>query len=175
MKKLVCREVESDCEEKVPLDICPIPCAKNKKESAMATLNISNLTTNDPNRENADKRWYLQNRLDVITQKQVDKLLKEYNLIEEDYPHTPKELRERLESGRYVIPTDEEWKRLRYNYCNVFDAIEWRDPKAEKDQDGYDEAREAFNESMRPVKDAINIQDPKEALATLQEFEKSLN
>lgn len=121
----------------------------------------------------ASKRRYLRDRLETIKYAQKRDLRKVYGLDDDEAPKTPKEMAERLASGRFVVKgaEDKDQKDIQYRWSSY---IVWRDPSVKEDKAGFDAAYDELKKALKPVEDAIAIKTPAEALKALEEFEASL-
>jgi len=117
------------------------------------------------------KKQYLLNRLDNEHRKMVAPLSKTFGLSDDTPPKTPSELVERIQAGKFVIPSEEDQKKRRY--YGPEDAIysfRWRDPAAKEDQAGYEAAEKALTTAYTEAKDAIMIKSDEDGLKALEDF-----
>jgi hypothetical protein len=149
---------EANKDDCFDLDLCPTE--EEEKEYVMNTDHKNN------------ERYYLQTRADNIHFYKVRELQRKYGLVDDQAPKSPSEAIQRLKDGKYTLPTDEEYQK-HYAYANPIGLLRWRDPDLKEDKDGFNKATEALGVTMKPLFDAINILDPKDALVVLQEFEKN--
>lgn len=133
----------------------------SKKEKEMST-------------ELMTQRHYLNDRLVRVRYNFSENAQKKFNLRDDPTPKTRKEFADRIAAGKFVIDGLEKNPDGRINVYYANDFIRWRDPAMKEDLKGYDAAMASFNEKSKPVRDAIEILDPKDALKILQEFETSV-
>ena len=139
----------------------PVPACKPKqKEEEVMNINYDLQT----------QRRHLNDRLYGIVENKIAKLRVEFHLSDDEAPKTPSEYLKRIADGKFTVPTDEDWKRCRWNFDGYY-GIRFRDPKAEADQDGFDAATEALYSARQKVEDEIAILEPAQALKSVQEFE----
>lgn len=121
------------------------------------------------------ERSYLDNRLHMVSQDKTLEMKKTYGLADDDHPSSLKEIVERIQAGKFVLPKkneDEDPDDDRYfDLSEALYDIRWRDPSKEEDKDGYKAAKEIFDKKRTEVKDAIFVKTPAEGLEALKAFE----
>jgi hypothetical protein len=135
-----------------------------------------NACTNTYSPEKA-KFNYLEGRLYNTVSKLDNELRKQFGLVDDEFPTSPKELAERLKAGKYVVRyLHEDGNPGEYDdYINRYEPlgglIRFRDPAVKEDQDGYSAAREEMLTVKKSVEDTLYIDTPENALKAIQEFE----
>jgi hypothetical protein len=131
-----------------------------------------------------DERSYLSDRYSEILYREKHKLRKQFFLDDDETPTTMKQFVQRILDGKYVlskraIKASETVKdgddSFYYDPWNICRSISFRDPKNLADEEGYEKAFKLLEKKLQPAYDAINVLDPKDALAKLQEIEATLS
>lgn len=130
----------------------------------------NNMYTNTPDALETQKRNYLSSRLVNLKGKKVDKLRQAYGLDDEDRPLTPKELLERIKSGKFVIRGEHEDTTDPYNLLEYFS---WREPDRKEDKVGFRTAREPLDKAYDEAKDTVIVLPLEDALAAVKKFEEA--
>lgn len=113
---------------------------------------------------------YLSNRTYNVYSAKRDGLMKKYGLVDDDAPTTPREVIDRLASGKFVVNQDNMDKRA-YGSFNYF---VWRDPAQKKDKEGFAVAETALNAARTKAEDVMVVMtDPATQLKALQDFEST--
>lgn len=111
---------------------------------------------------------YLANRVSNIYYTKSDELQKTFGLVNDDPPATPKEIIDRLASGKFVVNED----RMNERHYNPLAFFQWRDPAVKKDTDGFNKAIETMGKARTEALDTINvISDETAKLKALKDFE----
>lgn len=118
-----------------------------------------------------DARAHLRDRLRTVKYETQAKLRKDFGLDDDEAPRTPKELAERLASGKFIVKHANDEKQP--SLYSVSSYIRWRDPAVKEDQAGYDKAKEKLSKAYTEAKDVIIVKSPEEGLKALQGFEKA--
>lgn len=138
------------------------PVCANKKEN--------NMHIDDYNDIDVQARQRLTSRTYEAFCAHDRKLENEFHLTDDEAPKTPSEFLQRIKDGKFVLPTDEEFKK-HYNYLRDPGAlIKWRDPAVKADKDGYDAAHKKLIAARDDVFDAIMVKKPIDALKDVQAF-----
>jgi hypothetical protein len=117
------------------------------------------------------ERKYLSNRLNTIRNEKVSEAHKHFNMGYYPTPKNGKELKEWLANGRVkVIDNLDDDRSFAYN--SPYHYLEFFDPDKKRDEKGYRKTCDTIDADATPVKDAIAIFEPTEALKAVQEFEK---
>ena len=137
------------------------------KEPTMGTAVSSLSVSNAPTQESLAFERIVHRAKEEYNEK--DRALrKQYGITKDDTPRTPKDLIERIKAGKYVLRDEYE-----NSYCyNPGEYITWKDPKIEKDQDGYEKASKKLEKSYQETLDLIYISTGEEGLKAFQKFEK---
>lgn len=146
------------------------PCAPKQSKGCKKPYNNCVEATNEETTKmniEREKIAYLQDRIYTIVSQADTALERKFGLIDDETPRNPKELVDRITSGKYVLPEKNE---ERYGYGPLH-GMKWRDPSVVTDRDGYKAAEAALSKSAQPIKDAINILPADQALKMLQDFE----
>lgn len=112
---------------------------------------------------------YLVGRLFDAKDRKYSAAYEAFGLTIDNRPTTPKDLVERITSGKFVIKTDMEIYKTHY----PMDCIEWRDPAIKKDRPGFEAWEKLLNTAHLAAKDQIMIGTPADGLKALQAFEAS--
>lgn len=173
LKALKDHNMKDDCS----LGCCDMPrkgiCTKSKKEKKMNRVNIEDISVNIEAKAQAtdeSQRQHLQYRLEDEATKKFASLRKQFYLDDDDRPSTPKELVDRILAGKYILPSEEEAKKMQYWGHSIFSQITWRDPALKADQAGYDKAFDALMALKTDASDDIRVQSPADGLVTLRKF-----
>jgi hypothetical protein len=146
----LCTELRIDQYEEMTMNITP--------------MNPAPIPTDEKQRD------YLLGRLGVIKDQLVEDGRKFFHLTDEEGPHNPKELIDRIVNGRYEFKKgydDPEETRFTYPWA----WIRWRDPKNPADIEGFNKWRdEVLSKLYQDARDAIVIKTPEEGLKILQDF-----
>lgn len=148
------------------------PCctekATVKKENPMYVDYISN-----DKHIASSKINYFQQRAESTKYKILNLLQKQFGLIDDETPTSPKELVERITSGKYVLPTEKEVELMRnHSWAYVSGAllgIKWRDPSVKEDNDGFKVANAAMDVEFQKTQDII--MNGGDMLAAVQTFD----
>lgn len=142
-----------------------LECATPKKEKNM-NLNIEQTHTRNLEAESRDH--FNVQIMDHYSQRHYD-LRKEYGLDNDPAPTTPEELIERITKGHYILPE----KNKRNPYHSRLDHFIWRDPKVEKDEEGFEKAmdklRKARDEAVNALMSTLDVEGFAKALKRFQE------
>jgi len=150
--------------------------SKEKKEPTMNTLNIvASAAQSGAQTLEQDTREYLRARLSKSFWSKTEGLRPAFGLEDDKPPATPKEVIERITSGMYMLPKDDEEGEDEndLNWYRPWDAIRWRDPAKKKDRDGYKLALKTLEKDRDASLDIIMTSDSKVGLEALQKFEST--
>lgn len=134
------------------------PYNSNYNTATTVQLALDNGTS-----ENADKRAYLTSRLSRIYYAKDRELGMQFGLHDDAYPETAKELIERIKSGLYVLPKEDD------DFGPT--DIRWRDPNKIADRAGYTAASKLLAKEREKIQDQIVIADPADTLKALYDLE----
>lgn len=150
----------------------PVPCFPSKACKKKPYNNCVEATTEETTKMNIEREKisYLQGRIYTIVSQADTALERKFGLIDDEAPHTPKELVDRIASGKYVLP---EKNDRNYGYGPLH-GMKWRDPSMVTDRDGYRAAAATLEKAAQPIKDAIQILPVDQALKMLQDFESTV-
>lgn len=149
-------------------DQCLEGC-KKEKEKKMYNLDINCDCNSAPANPELVAKNYLVNRLFNAKDIKYSAAYEAFGLTTDTRPTTPKDLVERITSGKFVIKTDMEICKTHY----PMDYIEWRDPAIKKDRPGFEAWEKLLNTAHLAAKDQIMIGTPADGLKALQAFEAS--
>lgn len=140
----------------------PLPTVKEATKEKEKEMSVFYNTTNTPEKD------YLLCRVRKIFDDKLNAAESFYHMYNDPTPHTPKELVDRIKAGLYVIPEG----------ADEFDGnplytIEWRDPNAKKDTEGYKKYKEMLKLLRTKAQDTIVVKSLDEGLAAVQEFENT--
>lgn len=130
-----------------------------------------------PSAVDREKRGYLGDRLFQVYRKHFADMETKFGLVDDKPPRSPKELFERLTSGRFVVTdnqfeiTDKDDAKNFSGYDPVAEHIRWRDPSVKEDREGFKAAEKVLEQAQIKARDQIKILSPEEGLKALQEFE----
>lgn len=139
-------------------------------------MNYATATVHAATTETQDQRKYLSNRLDEIYYKLLRPLEAKFGLTDDDRPTSPKELKKRIEDGKFIIkglPDDGE-DEDEDDYCyygSWAQMIRWRDPANKADHDGYATALKELQTLRQKTLDTIKIDEPKAGLDAIKALE----
>lgn len=128
----------------------------------------NNMTANYYNTEAAVQRGVLKNYISEDAYSKKGKARKTFGLVEDDCPRNFLELKERIEKGLYVV--DEKKIEDAPYTLNVFYGVKWRDPSVKEDKESYRAFKEAVEQKVDDLYLKIDILDPKDGLALVEEF-----
>jgi hypothetical protein len=117
------------------------------------------------------ERRYLSNRLNTIRDEKVSAAYNHFNVGYYPTPKNGKELKEWLANGRVKV-ADRLEDDHSFAYNSPYHYLEFFDPDKKRDEEGYHKTCDTIYADVTPVKDAIAIFEPTEALKAVQEFEK---
>ena len=132
----------------VKLQNMPKNASPANKPQMEETMNRSSL-----NQDFTPEKIYLLSRVDEIYWSRREELLHEFHIYADKSPKTYAEMRDRLMSGKFTLPTDEH-----RTYVSL-DALEWRSPEDKADDDGFAKAVEKLTELKTKARDEIIVSD----------------
>src|SRR5678810_1139982 len=118
-----------------------------------------------------DQRYHLRNRLYNIYAEKECELGEAFNLVDDDAPRTPREMRERINKGLFVINGEDKAPDAPFTWIGA--TLQWRDPQKPADLAGYEAALDKARDARTKTMDDITILDPKDGLNSLREFEQA--
>lgn len=110
---------------------------------------------------------YLDGRLSNLRNTKDQEAELAFGLRDDRKPQTPKDLIDRITSGKYMVNPDNMEKK---DY-ELLRSFRWRDPAKKEDRAGYEATQKAMETAATTVTDTIMIGTPTEALAALKAFE----
>lgn len=138
---------------------------KKKKGSDMYDLDCCEEDTMDMTKLN-----HLASRVSNTFYNKDTELQKKFGLVNDAPPNTPKELIDRITSGKYVVPED----RMNSPTYGDIRYFTWRDPSVKADQEGYEIAKKSLVKSRTAADDVIVVMsDDATRLKALQDFESA--
>jgi hypothetical protein len=148
-------------------------CIKKQEEENLMNYASASVIATPATTETQDQRKYLAKRLDEVYHNHRDGLEAKFGLTDDEAPHGPKELAERLAAGKFSIrgTGDDEKNAGSYRYWTAGDLIRWRDPAKKADQDGFDAARADLKAKKQAALDIIKIDEPKAGLDAVKALE----
>lgn len=162
----------------ISLGNCPTTSVEQEAKENTMNMNIAATNTAKPYSVEQDRvEHFTKVRLPRIASAKTDELAKHFNLVDDKRPKTWKELMKRVEEGRIVIDEERELAAEvnpdYFDYGCPLDSIRFRDPKAQPDQKGYQEAVKLMFEGMRETEDEIvaHQNDGEKILAAVGKFE----
>jgi hypothetical protein len=140
------------------------PCKKKKDENPMSSMSSATVITSDSIER--DQRKFISSRLyDTLYARKHD-LKRQFGLADDDMPTTAKEMLERVQAGKFVLP--EKWNDAgAYSFFNV---VRWRDPSLKEDKDGYNEARKSLLAAYESAEEAAKLLPIADATKAMQDF-----
>lgn len=145
------------------------------KQEGNNPMNYATATVQAGTTETQDQRKYLSNRLDEVYYTQLRPLEAKFGLTDDRPPSTPKELKERIESGKFTIvglpKDDEDDEDECYFYGSWSRMLKWRDPAKKADHDGYEAATKELRDLKQKTLDIIKIDEPKAGLDAIKALE----
>lgn len=156
-----------DCPKANSPECTKVECPKVTKTRGKKTMRFLDMDEMDGS---DDKLGYLSGRsYNVFSEKRHD-LQKKYGLIDDTDPRTPKDLIDRLASGKFTV-SQENMNRDHYSPICLF---KWRDPNLKQDYEGFNKAEAALKALRTKAEDIIVVMsDDAARLKALQEFESA--
>lgn len=147
-----------------------------KQKEGNNPMNYATATVQAGTTETQDQRKYLSNRLEEIYWAKIRPLEAQFGLTDDDRPTTPKELKKRIEEGKFIIKgikdaEDDEDDEDDYFYNNWHHMLRWRDPAKKADHDGYEVANKELRALRQKTLDIIKIDEPKAGLDAIKALE----
>lgn len=167
-----------DCSPSITLGTIP---AGTMITSASTCANLCDnlyLLTENKEEETMDttyeQRRYLENRLNQVNRDHEQSLRNHFHM-DPQYPATLREAMDRIAKGTVKFPTAEQieengWELDGSFYSGaIFDSVDWRTDAADKE--GFKAAEKLLGKAYTDAKDIIKVNDPKDGLVALKEFE----
>jgi hypothetical protein len=150
----------------------------NKKEGNNP-MNYATATVQAGTTETQDQRKYLTQRLEEIFWELQRPLEAKFGLTDDKAPTTPKELKERIASGKFTIiglPKDgddeDEYDDDYFGcYTSWHRLLKWRDPSKKSDFEGFEAANKELRDLRQKTLDIIKIDEPKAGLDAIKALE----
>ena len=117
-----------------------------------------------------DFRPYLQRRVDRVYEDGRIVLARKYFLLEDDMPMTAKAFIERIQAGKYQLPTTDEDTGITTYGIGPFGII-YRDPANVADKVGFDAAVKLLQDARTEALDTVNTLYEHDALDALKNFQ----
>lgn len=145
-------EFECECEEDLPL------CypTKSTRKGEQTPMN--------------DFRNYLTRRMDNVYHEGKTSLAKTFYLLEDDAPQSAKAFAERIQAGKFQLPTLNPDTGLTAYGSGPYGII-FRDPAHVADTDGFTAAIKLLQVERQKTLDTINVLDEAAALTAFQAFQ----
>lgn len=140
-------------------------------------MNYATATVQAGTTETQDQRKYLSNRLEEIYWEKFRPLDAQFGLMDDKAPTTPKELKERIASGKFTIvglpkdDEDDEFDDDAYFYGSWHRLLKWRDPAKKADHEGHKAAHKELRDLRQKTLDIIKIDEPKAGLDAIKALE----
>jgi hypothetical protein len=131
-----------------------------KEEETMNTIRF------EDTQEGKAQVHVLRRANDVYSEKETE-LLKHYGLRGDDAPRSWNELVKRIKDGKFVI-SDEHAKIRDYSPTGY---VEWRDPKIEKDHEGFEKSMEKLRKLLAETKDVIIVKSSADGLEMIEKIQ----
>jgi len=142
------------------------------KEEGNNPMNCATATVQAGTTETQDQRKYLTNRLQEVYSDKRDPLEAAFGLTDDEAPRGPLELSERLKAGKFSVRyLEADTHPDAYRYWHWTDLIQWRDPAAKRDEDGFKKAVEELKALRQAALDTIKIDEPKVGLDAIKALE----
>jgi len=147
-----------------------------KQQEGNNPMNYATATVQAATTETQDQRKYLSQRLENIFYSLREPLYAKFGLSDDMPPRTPKELKKRIEDGKFIIKGIKEGADLdddedEFYYGSWAGMIRWRDPSVKADSEGYEAATKELGDLRQKTLDIIKIEDPKAGLEAIKAFE----
>lgn len=117
-----------------------------------------------------EQRKYLLSRISTLHYQKNMEIAEQFHRDEPASPKTLSDLKERLKKGLYTVDKPKYYDEDDEDEIYWRDFFSWRTPETQFDKIGYEAAYKELSEFVQDVKDQINILDPKEGLALLDEL-----
>lgn len=132
--------------------VAQTPYIQKKKEEPM--INMEN-----------DQRNYIERRIyDVMEEKEIS-MSRHFKLLDDESPKTAEETIQRIKDGNFVLREKNSFWGNSFN-----DRVQWRNPAAVKDQDGFDAAEKRMFEAKKTLMDKARLYPIAEATKAFEEF-----
>ena len=138
----------------------PMMMGIKKEEETMNTIRF------EDTQEGKAQAYVLRRASDAYYSKERE-LEKHYGLRSEDAPRSWNELVKRIKDGKFTI-SDEHAKM---NHYDPFGYVEWRDPKIEKDHEGFGKSMEKLNKLLAETKDIIIVKSSADGLEMIEKIQ----
>lgn len=136
---------------------------KNKKdENPMTNYAAATVVTADSIEK--DQRYALTSALYSAFRTKVDAAKKQFGLTGDGTPETLKEMIQRIQDGKFVLPEKYEDQYASASY------IEWRDPAIKQDKDGYKAARKELDAEHQALNLKLAIIPVADGLAAVEAY-----
>jgi hypothetical protein len=158
--------------EVTQLPVCKKSIWGCKQEEGNNPMNYATATVQAGTTETQDQRKYLTNRLQEVYSDKRDPLESNFGLTDDSAPMGPAELSERLKAGKFSVRyLEKDTDPSAYRYWHWTDLIQWRDPAAKRDEDGFKKAIEELQALRQAALDTIKIDEPKAGLDAIKALE----
>ncbi len=139
----------------------------DQKQEGINPMNYASASISTPATETQDQRKYLTRRLDEVYQDNRDPLEAEFGLVDDEYPETLKDLKERIAAGKFTFRDEKDVRP----YHHWTEMLRWRDPAKKADQEGFTAAVKALKAERQKALDIIKIDEPKAGLEAIKALE----
>lgn len=127
-----------------------------------------NMNTRFEDTQEGKAQAHVIRRADNAFHEKDGELMKHYGLHGDGAPRTWNELVKRIKDGRFKI-SDEHAKMNTYGSGTEY--VEWRDPKIEKDHEGYDKSKEKLMKLLAETKDVIIVKSAADGLEMIEKIQ----
>lgn len=112
-------------------------------------------------------------RLSTIQDHAYTALEEKFGMRNSPRPETAQELVDTIKSGKFIL-NNETKDKYHYTWTDLMHAITWRDPKIEKDAEGFKKATDKLAAVWNTARDAI-YSDPSKGAEVVAEFKKTVH
>ena len=152
-----------------PIEVCS-PYAYGGKQEEVNSMNYASASVTAPATDVQDQRKYLGKRIEEVYYEKRGPLEATFGLNDDEAPRDPKELKDRLDSGKYIIRGLDKDADC-YRYFHASELIQWRDPARKADQDGFEAARKALKAVRQEAVDVAKLKSIDEGFEQLKKLE----
>lgn len=132
-----------------------------KEEETMNTIRF------EDTQEGKAQVHVLRRANDAFLEKESE-LLKHYGLRNDEAPRSWNELVKRIKDGKFKIDDDHAMLKT---YGSGTEYVEWRDPKIEKDHEGFEKSMDKLRKLLAETKDVIIVKSPADGLEMIEKIQ----